>query len=131
MPKTKPKARTKGIGRKLPVPPPQHRHRPDLPVRSMSAPDHLLARIYALRDLVKLAQTQAMALELDIPPSDKDRAWSDVSRAGQHLGGVHAQLDNCATSLEVRAAVARLPADATDDEHEAAIQRAVKEHVRP
>lgn len=64
----------------------------------------MIARVYALRDLVNLAAQQAESLARDVPAREDDDAQKYAEWAARDLRRAVTEFDNCATALEARAA---------------------------
>jgi len=80
----------------------------------MTDAEHLIARIYAIRDLVNLLASQAAAIERDTPIDNRDGAHTNARCARRALDMAGNKLSDCLVDLELRASIAAIGADAPD-----------------
>lgn len=90
----------------------------------MTDAEHLIARIYAIRDLANLLAAQADEIERSVPPDNTDGAKTNARTARIALVLARDKFSDCLIDLELRASITALGADAPDAEYHALCESA-------
>ena len=85
----------------------------------MTPAEHLIARIYAIRDIVNLLASQAAEIKRAVPPDNRDGITTNVRIARRALELTRDKFSDCLTDLELRASIAALGADSLDADYHA------------